>query len=195
MTETVGDYVLRRLRDWGVELVFGYPGDGINGLISAFGEADNQPKFVQSRHEEMSAFQAVGYAKFSGAVGAVLPARSLALPCPALWRPVGKLRFPLPLHPAPGKPAVCPAPAALHRTAIPTSLPTHFPMNPCPFPSSITGLVLAGGRALRMGGADKGLLAWRDGRTLVAHALDRLRPQVGALQLERPLPTRIAAAD
>ena len=69
MTETVGDYVLRRLRDWGVELVFGYPGDGINGLISAFGEADNQPKFVQSRHEEMSAFQAVGYAKFSGAVG------------------------------------------------------------------------------------------------------------------------------
>ncbi len=47
MTETVGDYVLRRLRDWGVELVFGYPGDGINGLISAFGEADNEPKFVQ----------------------------------------------------------------------------------------------------------------------------------------------------
>ncbi|WP_298181193.1 thiamine pyrophosphate-requiring protein [Saccharomonospora sp.] len=69
MTETVGDYVLRRLRDWGVEQVFGYPGDGINGLVSAFGEADNQPRFVQSRHEEMSAFQAVGYAKFSGSVG------------------------------------------------------------------------------------------------------------------------------
>src|SRR5690606_23950169 len=68
MTETVGDYVLRRLRDWGVELVFGYPGHGINGLLSAFGVAGNQPKIVQSRHEEMSAFQAVGYAKFSGAV-------------------------------------------------------------------------------------------------------------------------------
>jgi pyruvate dehydrogenase (quinone) len=69
MTTTVGDHVLSRLREWGVEQVFGYPGDGINGLIVAFGEADDQPRFVQSRHEEMSAFQAVGYAKFSGRPG------------------------------------------------------------------------------------------------------------------------------
>ncbi|MFC4001917.1 thiamine pyrophosphate-requiring protein [Prauserella oleivorans] len=69
MAETVGDQVLRRLREWGVENVFGYPGDGINGIVAAFGKAGNQPRFVQSRHEEMSAFQAVGYAKFSGAVG------------------------------------------------------------------------------------------------------------------------------
>ncbi|MEQ7126563.1 thiamine pyrophosphate-requiring protein [Actinopolymorpha sp. B11F2] len=69
MAETVGDFVLGRLRDWGVEHVFAYPGDGINGLVAAFGEADNQPRFIQSRHEEMSAFQAVGYAKFSGRVG------------------------------------------------------------------------------------------------------------------------------
>jgi pyruvate dehydrogenase (quinone) len=65
----VGDYVLRRLREWGVEEVFAYPGDGINGIIVAFGKADDRPRFVQSRHEEMSAFEAVGYAKFSGQVG------------------------------------------------------------------------------------------------------------------------------
>ncbi|MYW93177.1 thiamine pyrophosphate-requiring protein [Amycolatopsis rubida] len=69
MTETVGDYLLSRLRDWGVEQVFAYPGDGINGLVAAFGKADDQPRFVQARHEEMAAFSAVGYAKFSGAVG------------------------------------------------------------------------------------------------------------------------------
>jgi pyruvate dehydrogenase (quinone) len=69
VTETVGDYLLQRLRDWNVEQVFAYPGDGINGIVAAFGKADNQPRFVQSRHEEMSAFEAVGYAKFSGRVG------------------------------------------------------------------------------------------------------------------------------
>lgn len=69
MPETVGDYVLQRLRDWGVREVFAYPGDGINGLLGAFERAGNDPRFVQSRHEEMSAFEAVGYAKFSGAVG------------------------------------------------------------------------------------------------------------------------------
>ncbi|GAB3740104.1 thiamine pyrophosphate-requiring protein [Microlunatus parietis] len=49
--------------------MFGYPGDGINGILAAWGRADNRPRFVQSRHEEMSAFQAVGYAKFTGRVG------------------------------------------------------------------------------------------------------------------------------
>jgi pyruvate dehydrogenase (quinone) len=69
MTETVGDYLLQRLRDWGVEQVFAYPGDGINGIVTAFGRADDRPKFIQTRHEEMAAFAAVGYAKFSGKVG------------------------------------------------------------------------------------------------------------------------------
>jgi pyruvate dehydrogenase (quinone) len=69
MAETVGDYVLRRLREWGVEQVFAYPGDGINGIVAAFGRADDRPRFIQSRHEEMSAFEAVGFAKFSGKVG------------------------------------------------------------------------------------------------------------------------------
>jgi pyruvate dehydrogenase (quinone) len=52
-----------------VDKVFAYPGDGINGILGAFGRADNQPKFIQARHEEMSAFEAVGYAKFTGRVG------------------------------------------------------------------------------------------------------------------------------
>lgn len=69
MSTTVADHVLQRLREWGVEHVFGYPGDGINGLLAAWGRAENQPRFIQSRHEEMSAFQAVGYAKFSGRLG------------------------------------------------------------------------------------------------------------------------------
>ena len=66
---TVADYLLERLRAWGVEQVFGFPGDGINGLLAAWGRAGNKPQFVQARHEEMSAFEAVGYAKFSGNVG------------------------------------------------------------------------------------------------------------------------------
>ncbi|OBK32299.1 thiamine pyrophosphate-requiring protein [Mycobacterium sp. 1245111.1] len=67
--QEVADYLLERLRAWDVEQVFGYPGDGINGILAAFGRAENKPKFIQSRHEEMSAFEAVGYAKFSGRVG------------------------------------------------------------------------------------------------------------------------------
>ncbi|MEW2075869.1 thiamine pyrophosphate-requiring protein [Streptomyces sp. NPDC013433] len=65
----VSDYVLQRLREWEVDHVFAYAGDGINGLLAAWGRADDNPRFVQSRHEEMSAFQAVGYAKFSGKAG------------------------------------------------------------------------------------------------------------------------------
>jgi pyruvate dehydrogenase (quinone) len=66
---TVADYLLERLRDWGVDKVFAFPGDGINGILAAWGRADNDPKFIQARHEEMSAFEAVGYAKFSGGFG------------------------------------------------------------------------------------------------------------------------------
>jgi pyruvate dehydrogenase (quinone) len=69
MTTTVADRLLERLREWGVEQVFGYPGDGINGLIGAFSRADDQPRFIQARHEEMAAFQAVGFAKFGDRPG------------------------------------------------------------------------------------------------------------------------------
>jgi pyruvate dehydrogenase (quinone) len=69
VSENVADFVLRRLREWGVEHVFAFPGDGINGLLAAWGRAGNKPQFVQARHEEMAAFEAVGYAKFTGRVG------------------------------------------------------------------------------------------------------------------------------
>ena len=67
--QNVADYLLDRLRTWGVQHVFAFPGDGINGILAAWGRADNQPQFIQSRHEEMSAFEAVGYAKFTGRLG------------------------------------------------------------------------------------------------------------------------------
>jgi pyruvate dehydrogenase (quinone) len=69
MSMKVSDHILERLRAWEVEHVFAYPGDGINGLLAAWGRADNKPQFIQARHEEMAAFEAVGYAKFSGKVG------------------------------------------------------------------------------------------------------------------------------
>ncbi|HEY8374551.1 MAG TPA: thiamine pyrophosphate-requiring protein [Pseudonocardiaceae bacterium] len=68
MAERVADFVLRRLREWEVAQVFGYGGDGINGLLAAWQRAGNEPRFVQARHEELAALEAVGYAKFSGRV-------------------------------------------------------------------------------------------------------------------------------
>ncbi|OHT68133.1 thiamine pyrophosphate-requiring protein [Mycobacteroides chelonae] len=69
MSQNVADYIVQRLRQWDVDEIFGYPGDGINGLLGALGRAGNQPMFVQTRHEEMAALAATGYAKFSGKVG------------------------------------------------------------------------------------------------------------------------------
>ncbi|MGY2079903.1 thiamine pyrophosphate-requiring protein [Modestobacter sp. SYSU DS0657] len=68
MSQTVADVLLNRLSEWEVDKVFAYPGDGINGILASFGEQDDL-QFIQSRHEEMSAFEAVGYAKFTGRVG------------------------------------------------------------------------------------------------------------------------------
>src|SRR5206468_13069933 len=58
-----------RLRAWGVDTVFGYPGDGINGLLGALNRAGDKPVLVQVRHEEMAAFMASAYAKFTGRLG------------------------------------------------------------------------------------------------------------------------------
>lgn len=69
MAELVSDYLLRRLREWGVEKVFSYAGDGINGILAAWQRAGDDPRFIQARHEELAAFEAVGYAKFSGETG------------------------------------------------------------------------------------------------------------------------------
>ena len=60
MAELVVDFVLDRLREWGVQRVYGYPGDGINGFLGAFDRADGEPEFIQTRHEEMAAFMACG---------------------------------------------------------------------------------------------------------------------------------------
>jgi pyruvate dehydrogenase (quinone) len=69
MAQLVSDFVLGRLREWGVHRVFGYPGDGINGFLGAFGRADGDPEFIQARHEEMAAFMACAHAKYTGEVG------------------------------------------------------------------------------------------------------------------------------
>ena len=67
----VADLVVERLRAWGVPRVFGYSGDGINGLMGALRRADGDPAFVQARHEENAALMAVGHAKYTGGVGVV----------------------------------------------------------------------------------------------------------------------------
>jgi pyruvate dehydrogenase (quinone) len=69
---TVGDFVLKRLAAWGVKRIYGYPGDGINGVIGAFGHSDTGIEFFQTRHEELAAFMACAHAKFSGEVGVCL---------------------------------------------------------------------------------------------------------------------------
>src|SRR5699024_3930401 len=66
-------FLLQRLREGGVDTVFAYPGDGINGIVSTWSESDDAPQFVQSSHEEMSAFDAVGYAKATGGLGVCMP--------------------------------------------------------------------------------------------------------------------------
>ncbi len=69
MSATLGDYLWRRLHEWGVRRVFGYPGDGINGLMGALHRAEKDFDYVRVRHEEMSAFMAGAHAKFTGEVG------------------------------------------------------------------------------------------------------------------------------
>ena len=66
----VSDFLIHRLTEWGVDRIYGYPGDGINGIIGALGRAgDDVIEFVQVRHEEMAAFMACAHAKFTGEVG------------------------------------------------------------------------------------------------------------------------------
>jgi pyruvate dehydrogenase (quinone) len=75
MSQTVGDYLLDRLATWGIRRVYGYPGDGINGLLGAFERSSNgsrrggRVQFTQVRHEEMAAFMACAHAKFTGELG------------------------------------------------------------------------------------------------------------------------------
>jgi pyruvate dehydrogenase (quinone) len=69
MNMTVSDQVLQRLQDWGVRRIYGYPGDGINGLLGALDRCSDRVDFIQARHEELAAFMATAHAKFTGEVG------------------------------------------------------------------------------------------------------------------------------
>src|SRR3954451_1470549 len=72
MPKLVADHMLERLSEWGVKRIYGYPGDGINGILGAIDRHSDEIDFIQARHEEMAAFMATGEAKWTGAVGVCL---------------------------------------------------------------------------------------------------------------------------
>jgi pyruvate dehydrogenase (quinone) len=69
MSHTASDFLVNRLHEWGVRRIYGYPGDGINGVVGALDRARDKIHFVQARHEELAAFMACAHAKFTGEVG------------------------------------------------------------------------------------------------------------------------------
>src|SRR5215468_10038314 len=69
MKPTASDILIDAIHDWGVNVVFGLPGDGINGIMEALRKRSDKIRFVQVRHEEAAAFMACGYAKFTGRLG------------------------------------------------------------------------------------------------------------------------------
>lgn len=69
MAQQVGDFIVSRLISWGIKRIYGYPGDGINGVMEALNRAKDRIDFIQTRHEEMAAFMACAHAKFTGEVG------------------------------------------------------------------------------------------------------------------------------
>src|ERR687892_941868 len=69
MTDTAADVLIETLHDWGVDVIFGLPGDGINGIMEALRKRQEEIRFIQVRHEEAAAFMACGYAKFTGKLG------------------------------------------------------------------------------------------------------------------------------
>jgi thiamine pyrophosphate-dependent acetolactate synthase large subunit-like protein len=68
----VSDFLVERLTEWGVSLVYGYAGDGINGILGALGRASDGPRLIQPPHEELCALMATAHAKYSGKVGVCL---------------------------------------------------------------------------------------------------------------------------
>src|SRR5438105_5807456 len=72
MGDTVSDFLLKRLSQWGIKRIYGYPGDGINGILGGLERNKDLFEFVQVRHEEMAAFMATAHAKFTGEVGVCL---------------------------------------------------------------------------------------------------------------------------
>lgn len=72
MAMTAGEILVDTIHDWGVEVIFGLPGDGINGIIEALRKRENEIRFIQVRHEESAAFMACAYAKYTGRLGVCL---------------------------------------------------------------------------------------------------------------------------
>src|SRR5438309_9716997 len=72
MAKTVADLIVERLINWGVNTIFGLPGDGINGIFEALRTHQDKIKFIQVRHEEAAALAACGHAKYSGGLGICL---------------------------------------------------------------------------------------------------------------------------
>src|SRR5881275_3616200 len=69
MADTAADVLIDTIRDWGVEVIFGLPGDGINGIMEALRKRQDEIRFIQVRHEEAAAFMACAYAKYTGRLG------------------------------------------------------------------------------------------------------------------------------
>jgi len=72
MTSTTADLLVERLIDWGIDTIFGFPGDGINGIFESLRTRQSRIKFIQVRHEEAAAFAACGYAKYTSRLGVCL---------------------------------------------------------------------------------------------------------------------------
>src|SRR6266576_6879632 len=72
MTKTAADILVENVIDWGVDVVFGLPGDGINGIMEALRKRQDTIRFIQVRHEESAAFMACAYAKHTGKLGCCL---------------------------------------------------------------------------------------------------------------------------
>src|SRR5436309_6240972 len=72
MATTAADVLIDTIHDWGVEVIFGLPGDGINGIMEALRTRQDKVRFIQARHEESAAFMACGYGKYTGKIGCCL---------------------------------------------------------------------------------------------------------------------------
>src|SRR5574339_698701 len=69
MAKTVAELLISRLIKWGVDTIFGFPGDGVNGIFEALRTRQDEIRFIQVRHEEAAAFAACAYAKYTGKLG------------------------------------------------------------------------------------------------------------------------------
>src|SRR5437764_10579905 len=97
---TASDVLVETLLDWGVDTIFGIPGDGINGIIEALRTRQDRIRFIQVRHEEAAAFNACAYAKWTGRLGVCI-----ATPGPGGMPHPNGLR-----HPGPARPPALPVP-------------------------------------------------------------------------------------